>query len=90
MHIVKRIKKKLKAKRSHVDVKEVQALYDYLRKDILNKADILELLKSEDFSSLVDMAVYAEPGGMALWTAIQAAFCMGYEAGKAGRHSDGE
>lgn len=50
MHIVKRIKKRLKAWRNHVDVAEVQALYDYLRKDILNKADILELLKSEDFS----------------------------------------
>ncbi len=87
MYIVKRIKKKLKAKRSHVDIAEVQALADNLREDFLKKEDILKFLGSENFSSLVDVAKYADFG---VSTAIQAAFCMGYEAGKAGRHSDGK
>lgn len=86
MHIVKRIKKKLKAWRNHVDVAEVQELSGYLRGSVFND-EALELLKSEDFESLTNVAVYADFG---VWTAIQAAFCMGYEAGKAGRHSDGE
>ena len=85
MHIVKRIKKKLKAKRNHVDVAEVQSLADNLREDFLEKEDILKFLGSENFSNLVDVAKYADFG---VFTAIQAAFCMGYEAGKAGRHSD--
>ncbi len=86
MHIVKRIKKKLKAWRNHVDIAEVQALSDYLRGSVFNDKT-LELLKSKDFESLVNVALYADLG---VWTAIEAAFCMGYEAGKAGRHSDGE
>ena len=53
----------------------------------LKKEDILKFLGSENFSSLVDVAKYADFG---VSTAIQAAFCMGYEVGKAGRHSDGE
>ena len=36
MHIVKRIKKKLKAWRNHVDIAEVQALSDYLRGSVFN------------------------------------------------------
>lgn len=87
MHIVKRIMKKLKAKKSHVDVAEVQSLADNLREDFLEKEDILKFLGSENFSNLVDVAKYADFG---VSTAIQAAFCMGYEVGKAGRHSDGE
>ena len=86
MHIVRRIKKKLKAWRNHVDIAEVQALSDYLRGSVFNDKT-LELLKSKDFESLVNVALYADLG---VWTAIEAAFCMGYEAGKAGRHSDGE
>mgnify|MGYP001105328472 CR=1 FL=1 len=86
MHIVKRIKKKLKAWRNHVDIAEVQTLSDYLRGNVLND-EALELLKSKDFESLTNVAVYADLG---VWTAIEAAFCMGYEAGKAGRHSDGK
>lgn len=49
--------------------------------------EALELLKSKDFESLTNVAVYADLG---VWTAFEAAFCMGYEAGKAGRHSDGK
>ena len=87
MYFVKKIKKKLKAKRNHVDVAEVQSLADNLREDFLEKEDILKFLGSENFSNLVDVAKYADFG---VSTAIQAAFCMGYEAGKAGRHSDGK
>lgn len=87
MYIVKRIKKKLKAKRNHVDVAEVQSLADNLHEDLLKKEDILEFLGSENFSNFVNVAKYADFG---VSTAIQAAFCMGYEAGKAGRHSDGK
>lgn len=87
MHIVKRIKKKLKAKRNHIDVAKVQSLADNFREDFLEKEDVLKFLGSENFSNLVDVAKYADFG---VSTAIQAAFCMGYEVGKAGRHSDGE
>ena len=87
MYFVKKIKKKLKAKRNHVDVAEVQSLADNLREEFLEKEDILKFLGSENFFSLVDVAKYADFG---VSTAIQAAFCMGYEAGKAGRHSDGK
>ena len=87
MHIVKRIKKKLKAKRNHIDVAKVQSLADNFREDFLEKEDVLKFLGSENFSNLVDVAKYADFG---VSTAIQAAFCMGYEAGKAGRHSDGK
>ena len=85
MHIVKRIKKKLKAKRNHIDVAKVQSLADNFREDFLEKEDVLKFLGSENFSNLVDVAKYADFG---VSTAIQAAFCMGYEAGKAGRNSD--
>lgn len=57
---------------------------DYLRGSVLND-EALGLLKSKDFESLINVAVYADLG---VWTAIEAAFCMGYEAGKAGWHSD--
>ena len=85
MHIVKRIKKKLKAKRNHIDVAKVQSLAYNFREDFLEKEDVLKFLGSENFSNLVDVAKYADFG---VSTAIQAAFCMGYEAGKAGWHSD--
>ena len=81
----KRIKKKLKAKRNHIDVAKVQSLADNFREDFLEKEDVLKFLGSENFSNLVDVAKYADFG---VSTAIQAAFCMGYEAGKAGRNSD--
>ena len=83
--LCQKIKKKLKAKRNHVDVAEVQSLADNLREDFLEKEDILKFLGSENFFSLVDVAKYADFG---VSTAIQAAFCMGYEVGKAGRNSD--
>ena len=87
MHIVKRIMKKLKAKKSRVDVAEVQSLADNLREDFLEKEDSLKFLGSKNFANLVGVAKYADFG---VSTAIQVAFCMGYEAGKAGRHSDGK
>lgn len=87
MHIVKEIKKKLKAWRNHTDIIKVQSLADNLREDFLKKEDILKFLGSENFANLVDVAKYADFG---VFTAVQAAFCMGYEAGKAGRHNDGK
>ena len=78
---------KAESKEKSCDVAEVQSLADNLREDFLEKEDILKFLGSENFSNLVDVAKYADFG---VSTAIQAAFCMGYEAGKAGRHSDGE
>ena len=84
MCIVKRIKKKLKAWRNHVNIAEVQTLSDYLRENVFND-EALELLVYEDYESLANVAVYADFG---ISTAIQATFCMGYEVGKAGRHSD--
>lgn len=79
MHIIKRTKKKLKAWRNHADIVRVQSLADNLREDFLKKEDILKFLGSENFANLVDVAKYADLG---VSTAIQAAFCMGYEAGK--------
>lgn len=77
MHIVKRITKNLKAKRRHIDVAEVQALSDHLRKDIHREEDILKFLGRKNFGNLVDVAKYTDFG---VFTAVQAAFCMGYKA----------
>ena len=61
MYFVKKIKKKLKAKRNHVDVAEVQSLADNLREDFLEKEDILkfaeslEMLTDTDRATLVNM-----------------------------------
>lgn len=86
MHIVKRIKKKLHARRNHVDIAKVQELSDYFRKEVMN-VEVLKLLGSKNFENLTNIALYVDFG---VWTAIQVAFCMGYEAGKAGQYSDGK
>lgn len=79
MHIIKRITQSIKAKRNHVSITEVRVLSACLR-GIISNDKALELLKSNDFETLVNVALYADLG---VWTAIQAAFCMGYKAGKA-------
>lgn len=86
MHIVKRIKKKLHAQRNHVDIKKTRELSNYFRKEVMN-VEVLKHLGSKNFENLTNIALYVDFG---VWTAIQAAFCMGYEAGKAGQHNDGK
>jgi len=61
--------KKFKADANH--------LSEYYRTYIFNDA-ALEFLEDEDFSNLIDVARYADFG---VWTAIEAAFCLGYKAG---------
>lgn len=58
---------------------EIDRLSTHYRGMILdNKA--VELIKQEDYNNLIYVAKYAEFGRS---TAIQAAFCLGYLAGKA-------
>lgn len=60
---------------------EIINLSDQYRNMILSHKAV-ELMESKDFDNLVKVAKCADFG---IWTAIQAAFCMGYDAGKAGR-----
>ena len=62
--------------------KEVNRIYNHYRNEVMSNEVINDYLSQDDFNSLVALAIY---GGWNLgtWTAIQAAFCLGYEAGKA-------
>jgi len=64
--------------------KEAERLSDHYRKEVFSDK-ALELLKKEDFASLIKVARYADFG---TWTAIEAAFCLGYKEGKAGRQNE--
>lgn len=57
-------------------------LSEHYRKDVFNN-ETLEYLAQKDFNDLIDVAKYADFG---VSTAIQAAFCLGYEAKKAVRY----
>lgn len=59
---------------------EVEKLSDYYRKEVFNE-EALNLITRKDFANLINVAHYAAFG---LWTAIEAAFCLGYKAGKGG------
>lgn len=61
-------------------VTEAERLSEHYRKDVFDGA-VLDNLTHEDFASLVKVASYADFG---VWTAIEAAFCLGYGKGKGG------
>lgn len=61
-------------------VQEINRLSDYYRSEVFSN-EALELLKKEDFSNLIKVSKYSDFG---VWTAIEAAFCLGYKSGKAG------
>lgn len=65
---------------------EVDRLFNYYRFEVMKHEVVDNYLKSEDFSSLVDVAKYAEFGCS---TAIEAAFCLGYKAGNGGHPGEG-
>lgn len=53
---------------------------EHYRNEVMNE-QVLEKLPKEDFNNLIDVAKYAKLGIM---TAIETAFCLGYETGKGG------
>ncbi len=59
---------------------EIDRLSEHYRNMILNDK-VVELITKEDFRNLINVAKYADFGRS---TAIQAAFLLGYMAGKAG------
>jgi len=59
---------------------EINHLSEQYRTEVFSD-EALELLNKEDFDNLIKVAKYADFG---VWTAIEAAFCLGYKAGKAG------
>lgn len=81
MYIIKRIRAAFKGKglKNQPSKTEVERLFNYYRKDIFNK-EALELFTKQDFTNLINVAHYSEMMGLA--TAIEAAFSLGYKAGK--------
>ncbi len=63
---------------------KAENLSDYYRKEVMSD-EILEFLTKEEFINLTGVAKRADFG---IWTAIEAAFCLGYEAGKAGQQNE--
>lgn len=59
---------------------EAEKLLEYYRNEVFD-GEILSLLEKQDFQNLVDVANYADIG---VWTAIEAEFCLGFNAGKGG------
>ena len=66
---------------------EINCIYEHYRNMILdNKA--VELITKEDYRNLIAVAKYSKLLGRS--TAIQAAFCLGYKAGKGGTKNEQE
>lgn len=59
---------------------EAERLSEHYRNEVMQEA-VLNNLKYEDFSNLLDVARFADFGRS---TAIQTAFCIGYTMGKGG------
>ena len=57
--------------------KATEELLEIYRKKLDNK--VLETLSVQDFENLINIAKNADFG---TWTAIEAAFCLGYAAGQ--------
>lgn len=74
----KRIKAKIYGWKKQPTKAEIEALYQHYRKEVMNE-ETLEFLSKEEFSNLIDVAKYAQFG---IWTAIEAAFCLGYSIGQ--------
>ncbi|MCM1223387.1 MAG: hypothetical protein NC548_53960 [Lachnospiraceae bacterium] len=64
-------------KRKEFDKKEISVLSERYRKVIVNNEEV-EFMSQSDFENLIAVAKYADLG---ISTAIQAAFCLGYETG---------
>ncbi len=86
MYIVKRIEAFLTGRKNRPSKTEIDCLSERYRNMILNDKAV-ELITKEDYGNLLIIAKHAEFGKS---TAIQAAFCLGYEAGKAGQQNEEE
>lgn len=60
---------------------DIECLRDHYRKEVLGE-EAGAFLESEDFKNLVKVARYADFG---VWTALEAAYCLGFKAGKGSR-----
>ncbi len=75
----KRIKAKLYGWKKQPTKAEVEVLCQYYRNKVMDKEIINNHFESKDFMKLIHVARYAEFG---IWTAIEAAFCLGYSSGQ--------
>lgn len=77
MNAIEKLLKRIKIWKRRICMGEINLLRDNMREKFDH--EILEHLDCNDFNDMVDVARYAEMG---IFTVIQAAFCMGYQAGK--------
>ncbi len=77
--MIRRIMAKIFGWKKQPTKAEVEALYRHYRNEVMDKEVINNHLESKEFINLTHVARYAEFG---LWTAIQAAFCLGYSTGQ--------
>lgn len=64
----------------------LERLSCHYREDVIGE-EANGLMKNDDFNKLLEVARYADFG---VWTAIQAAYCLGYAAGKGVAGGDGD
>ncbi|MCM1225702.1 MAG: hypothetical protein NC548_65790 [Lachnospiraceae bacterium] len=81
MQIFARIMAKLCGWRKQPTQSEIKKLYDYYHNEVIDRETISSHFDNKDYINLIHVARYADMG---LWTAIQAAFCLGFRAGKGG------
>lgn len=78
MKILTKIKAKFYGWKKQPSREEVDQLVKHYRTEIFND-EALELLAQEDIKNLICISKYADMGRL---QAIEAAFCLGYAAGK--------
>lgn len=80
MRFFRRIKAKIYGWEKQPGKAKAEQLSSYYRTRFFSN-EVLELLTKDDFMNLVHIAHYT---GTGVATAIKAAFCLGYNAGKGG------
>lgn len=78
MHFFRRVKAKLYGWEKQPGKAETEQLSRYYRTNIFSRG-ALRFLTNTDLLNLIHIAHYADTG---VTTAIKAAFCLGYNAGK--------
>lgn len=73
-----RIKAWLKGWKNQPSQKEVESLYKHYRNEVMSKEILNNHFDRKEFTNLIRVVRYTDFG---LWTALQAAFCLGFQAG---------
>lgn len=87
MYIGKRTKAFLKGWKNQPSKTEVDRLFNHYRNEVMDREIIDSCFEYKDLENLICVSHYADMGEL---TAIEAAFCLGYKAGKVGQRNDGE